>query len=160
MIRSLILVLFGGTLLMLAIKRLRVYKLKERYTLLFLLLGLPFLVLAIWPALIEKISNALGINYQTVMLLAVSVFFILTVFELLTIVSVQDRKISTLAQMVAILTEKQKSLDRQLQQQRQQEQPEISAPLPAAPERPAVTVTLPARTPPARPERAPVRVQG
>lgn len=49
MIRSLILVIFGGSLLLLAVRRLKQFKLKERYTLLFLMLGLPFLVLAVWP---------------------------------------------------------------------------------------------------------------
>jgi len=46
------------------------------------------------------------------MLFGVSVFLILIVFELLTIVSVQDRKITTLAQMVGILMEHQKLVDR------------------------------------------------
>ncbi len=113
MIRSLILILFGGTLFLLAIRRLKQFKLKERYTLLFLLLGLPFLVLAIWPRAIEILALATHITEATVMLFCVSVFLILIVFELLTIVSVQDRKITTLAQMVGILMENQKLVDRQ-----------------------------------------------
>lgn len=47
------------------------------------------------------------------MLLSVSVFLILIIFELLTIVSVLDRKVTTLAQMVGILMEHQKLVDRQ-----------------------------------------------
>jgi hypothetical protein len=113
MIRSLILILFGGTLLILAIRRLRQFKLKERYTLLFLLLGLPFLLLAVWPRGVEILAQLTGIEEPTVMLLGVSVFLILIVFELLTIVSTQDRKITTLAQMVGILMENQKLVDRQ-----------------------------------------------
>jgi hypothetical protein len=53
--------------------------------------------------------------YFTAMLLCVSAFLILTVFELLTIVSQQDRRISTLAQSTAILMEKQKDLERRLE---------------------------------------------
>jgi hypothetical protein len=113
MIRSLILVVFGGSLLLLAVRRLRQFKLKERFVLLFLLLGLPFLVLAVWPHSLEILKDVTGIAESTVMLLGVSVFLILTVFELLTIVSVQDRKITTLAQMVGILMEQQKLVDRQ-----------------------------------------------
>lgn len=113
MIRSLILVIFGGTLLWLALRRLRQFKLKERYTLLFLLLGLPFLVLAVWPRGVEYLTHATHIEQSTVMLLCVSVFLFLIIFELLTIVSVQDRKITTLAQMVGILMEHQKLVDRQ-----------------------------------------------
>ncbi len=111
--RSLILIVFGLTLLWLAVRRLRQFKLKERYTLLFLLLGLPFLILAVWPRAIEHLSRVTHIGEATVMLFCVSVFLILTVFELLTIVSVQDRKITTLAQMVGILMEHQKLVDRQ-----------------------------------------------
>ena len=112
MIRSLILMMFGGTLLWLALRRLRQFKLKERYSLLFLLLGLPFLLLAVWPHGVEILTSATHIEQSTVMLLCVSVFLILMVFELLSIVSVQDRKITTLAQMVGILMEHQKLVDR------------------------------------------------
>src|ERR1700760_4855616 len=112
MIRSLILILFGGTLLLLAVRRLKQFKLKERYTLLFLMLGLPFLLLAVWPRGVELLAHATHIAEATVMLFGVSVFLIMIVFELLTIVSVQDRKITTLAQMVGILMEHQKLVDR------------------------------------------------
>jgi hypothetical protein len=98
---------------MLAVRRLKQFKLKERFTLLFLLLGLPFLVLAIWPRGVEYLAQITGIERQTVTLLCVSVFLILIIFELLTIVSVQDQKITTLAQMVGILMEHQKLVDRQ-----------------------------------------------
>ncbi len=105
--------IFGGSLLLLALRRLKQFRLKERYSLLFALLGLPFLALAIWPRLIEMLARATGIEQKTVMLLCVSIFFFLIIFELLTIVSVQDRKITTLAQMVGILMEHQKLVDRQ-----------------------------------------------
>ncbi len=113
MFRSTILLIFGGTLLVLAVRRLRQFKLKERYSLIFLVLGLPFLVLSIWPKGVEHLARVTGIEQGTVMLLCVSVFLILMVFELLTIVSVQDRRITTLAQMVGILMEQQKLVDRE-----------------------------------------------
>ena len=106
--RSLFLATFGGLLLLLAVRRLRTYRLKERYALLFLLIGLPFLGLAFWPDGVGWIAQNLGIQYNTLALVCVSVFLFLVVFELLTIVSVQDQKITALAQLVAILMEKQK----------------------------------------------------
>jgi hypothetical protein len=99
---------FGTLLLLLAIHRLRTYKLKERYALLFLLIGLPFVGLAFWPQGVLWTAVKLGIQYNTLSLICVSVFLFLVVFELLTIVSVQDQKINALAQLVAILMEKQK----------------------------------------------------
>ena len=107
-IKSLILLILGGSLLGLAVVRLRQYKLKERYALVFLLLGLPFIVLAAWPNGVAYVALILDIDYRTVTLLCVTSFLTLAVFELLTIVSVQDQKINALAQMVGILMEKQK----------------------------------------------------
>ena len=108
MLKSLILLVLGGGLLLLAVLRLRRYRLKERYTLVFLLLGLPFLALAVWPNAIGAISDFLDMDYRTVALLCVTTVLTLMVFELLTIVSVQDQKITALAQLVGILMEKQK----------------------------------------------------
>jgi hypothetical protein len=113
MIRSLILVIFGGSLLLLAVRRLKQFKLKERFALLFMALGLPFLVLAIWPNGVEFLARISGMEQKTVMLLSVSIFLILVVLQLLTIVSEQDQKITTLAQMVGILMEHQRLVDRQ-----------------------------------------------
>jgi hypothetical protein len=107
-IQSLFPATFGLLLLLLAIRRLRTYRLKERYALLFLLIGLPFVGLAFWPEGVAWMAHQLGIQYNTFALICVSVFLFLVVFELLTIVSVQDQKINSLAQLVAILMEKQK----------------------------------------------------
>ena len=112
LIKPIILLIFGGTLLLMAVRRLRVYKLKERYTLLFLAIGTPFLALAIWPNGVGWLAKRLGIEYGTVSLLCVTAFLILMIFELLTIVSLQDRKITTLAQIVGIMMEKHGLSDR------------------------------------------------
>ena len=71
-IRSLFLVAFGGSLLLLAVRRLRTYKLKERYALLFLLIGLPFVGLAFWPDAVGWMAQQLGIQYTTLALICVS----------------------------------------------------------------------------------------
>jgi hypothetical protein len=96
-----------------AVRRLKQFRLKERFSLLFLLLGLPFLVLAVWPRTVEYLASITHIEQPTIMLLCISVFLILIIFELLSIVSVQDRKITTLAQLVGILMEQSKLVDRQ-----------------------------------------------
>jgi hypothetical protein len=112
MIARIILVCFGLGILLLAVRRMRSYRLKERYMLLFTLTGLPFLILAIWPLGVDWLGKRLGIDYHTVSVLCVVAFLILMVFELLTIVSLQDRKIATLAQIVGILMEKHGISDR------------------------------------------------
>ena len=115
LIRSLILIAFGGLLLILTVRRLSQYKLKERYALIFLFTGLPFLVLAFLPDAMGRLAEWIQIDYRTLMLLCISAFLLLMVFELLSIVSQQDRKITTLAQMVGILMEKQQKAAEQEQ---------------------------------------------
>ena len=99
--------MFGGSLLLLTVRRLKQYKLKERYALIFLFTGLPFLALALWPDAMAMFAELIHIDYRTFSLMLVSAFLLLMVLELLSIVSQQDRKITTLAQMVGILMEKQ-----------------------------------------------------
>ncbi len=108
MIRSLILVLYGGALALLALRSLRAQRLKERYVLLFLSIGLPFLTLAIWPLALRRIAELMNMPYHTVMILCLTGFLLLIFFELLSIVSVQERQLATLAQMVSILFEEQR----------------------------------------------------
>jgi small-conductance mechanosensitive channel len=113
-IARLILVCFGTAVFIMALRRLRTYRLKERHMLLFLFTGLPFLVLAIWPTGVGWVAQRLHIGYQTVSLLCVVAFLILMVFEFLTIVSLQERRIATLAQIVGIMMEKHGMSDRVL----------------------------------------------
>ena len=100
--------MLGAGLFTLAVRRLRQYRLKERYALVFVLVALPFAFLAFWPNGVAYVGLKLGIDYRTVTLLCVATFLTLMVVELLTIVSVQDQKITALAQLVGILMEKQK----------------------------------------------------
>src|SRR4051812_27962479 len=111
--RSLFLIAFGGVLLVLVVRRLRAYRLRERYALVFGLLGLPFIGLAFVPDAVGWIAEKLNIQYNTLALLGVSCFLILAVFELLSIVSVQDQKITALSQLVGILMEQQKLVEKE-----------------------------------------------
>lgn len=104
---------FGGTLLVLALRRLRTYRLRERYALVFGLLGLPFIALSFWPDAVGWIAEKLNIQYNTLALIGVTCFLFFAVFELLSIVSVQDQKITALAQLVGILMERQKLVEKE-----------------------------------------------
>ena len=86
--RSAFLVLFGGLLLTLAIRRMRAYRLRERYALAFALLAVPFVCLAFWPDAIGWIATTLNIQYNTLSLLGVTSFLMLAVFDLLSIVRI------------------------------------------------------------------------
>lgn len=108
MILKLILLAIGGGLLLLAVRRLSKYRLKERYTLGFMILGLPFFALAMRPTILGYVAQQLQIDYHTLIILMVTAFFLLVFMEMLTIVSTQDRKIATLSQMVGILMAGQK----------------------------------------------------
>lgn len=110
-LKSIILIGFGLTVLLVAIRRLRTYRLKERYALMLILIGAPFFVLAVWQDAVGRIAEYLGIQYTTVSLLCVTAFVFVMIFELLTIVSVQEQKINTLTQMVSLLKEKQRRLE-------------------------------------------------
>lgn len=106
MIRTAILLLFGGAMLILTLRRLREHRLMERHVLVFLLTGLPFLILGVWPDGIIMVSNFLDIERYTVIVLALACFTLLMMLEMLTIISVQERRITTLAQMVGILQQR------------------------------------------------------
>ena len=105
-IRNLILSVLGGAVLIMALRSLRSHRLKERYAIIFVLTGIPFLGLSLWTNGVGYVSELLSIDYRTVSLVSVTFFFILMIFKLFSIVSVQERQITVLAQHVAILTKK------------------------------------------------------
>jgi hypothetical protein len=107
--RNLILLVYGGLLLLLAVRSLRAQRLKERYVLLLVFTGLPFLGLAIWPDALALAAQWLGMPYHTLMVLCLAAFLILVIFELLSIVSVQEQRIATLAQHVGLLMQEKRS---------------------------------------------------
>lgn len=109
-VRTLILLVIGVVLLFLTLRSLRAQRLKERYVLLFLITGVPFVLLALWPDAVVAVSDVLEIEKPTLLVLCVAVYFILTTFELLSIVSVQGRRIDALGQHMGILMEEHQRL--------------------------------------------------
>ncbi len=110
--RTAILLGIAIVMTMLTLRSLRAQRLKERYVLLFLFTGLPFAILGFWPDGVLFLQDLLGIEKPTLLALFMAAYFLLTTFELLSIVSVQERKIDGLAQIVAILQHRRKSTDR------------------------------------------------
>ena len=108
-LRTLLLIGYGCLVIALALRSLRAQRLKERYVLLFLFIGLPFLLLGFWPDGIVLASKWLGMEKPTIMVLALAGFLILVIFQLLSIVSVQDRRITSLTQEVGLLREELRS---------------------------------------------------
>ena len=117
--RTLILLVIGATILWLVLRSLRAMRLKERYALLMLGVGLPFVLLALWPDAVVFLSGALSIEKPTFLVLGLTVFVVLIIFELLSIVSVQERKITALAQIVGILSQKQREMELREKQSQQ-----------------------------------------
>jgi len=104
-IRNLILFVLGGAVLIMAVRSLRAHRLKERYAIIFVLTGIPLIGLSLWTNGVGYVSELLSIDYRTVSLVCVTFFFILMIFKLFSIVSVQERRITVLAQRVAILVQ-------------------------------------------------------
>ena len=86
------------------IKMITRYKLDLKYALLWLLMGVSFVVIAIYPGIIYKISNLLSIKTPTNALFLLGIFSILSILFSLTIaLSRASNKIKDLSQELGIL---------------------------------------------------------
>ncbi|WP_040948506.1 DUF2304 domain-containing protein [Gorillibacterium massiliense] len=96
--------LFCLGFLLVTIELIRRKKISERYSLLWLLLGLVMLILSLAPELLDGISKALGIVYGTSLLFFIGFLFSLVFIMHLTIVITRmDRKLTRLTQEMALL---------------------------------------------------------
>ena len=86
-----------------SLQSLRKLRMQERWMLLFFVTGLPFLILSIWPDGIVWLSEQMQMEKPTLMVFALGAFTILLLLKLFSIISVQQRQITTLAQSVGIL---------------------------------------------------------
>jgi hypothetical protein len=106
MIRTIVLLGFGLLLVIMSLRSLRQLRMQERWMLLFLVTGLPFLILAAWPDGIVWLSNQMNMEKPTLMVFCLGAFTILLLLKLFSIISVQQRQITTLAQTVGMLQQK------------------------------------------------------
>lgn len=103
--RNLIVLAIGALILFMAVRSLRAGRLKERYALLYVFLGMPFLLLAVWREGMALLAQWLDIDYRTLALMMVTTFVVVMNLKLLSMLSVQERKINELAQRLAIRAE-------------------------------------------------------
>ncbi len=102
--RNLIVLVIGGLILTLTVRSLRAGRLKERYALLFMFLGLPFLVLAVWRDGMGILAQWLHVDYRTLTILMVTTFMVIMNLKMLSLLSVQEKKINELAQRLGVLS--------------------------------------------------------
>jgi len=109
--RNLIVLLIAMVIFFLTVRSLRAGRLKERYALLFVFLGLPFLVLAVWRDAMGQLAAWLDVDYRTLAILMVTTFVVVMNLKMLSLLSVQERKINELAQRLAVMTERKRDGD-------------------------------------------------
>lgn len=116
MIRTAILATFGLLLILLALRSLRAHRLKERYAILVGIMGLPFVALAMWPDAVVYLAGKLSIEKPTLLLMVLAGFLIIMIIQLLSLVSVLERKVTSLAQLLGTQQSEQADLERRLRE--------------------------------------------
>jgi hypothetical protein len=92
---------------LLVLELVRRRRLQERYSVLWLATGLTILVLAAWPALLERISSVLGIASPPNALFVVALgFFLAVMLHFSLVISRLSEHTSRLAQRLAMLEER------------------------------------------------------
>ncbi|MBR5337735.1 MAG: DUF2304 domain-containing protein [Lachnospiraceae bacterium] len=91
---------------------LRVRRLQLKYTLLWMLMGIFFLLMVIFPGILEGIRDLLGFqdNMNTLFVIMIG-FLILLIMSVTSIVSGQSEKIKELAQENALLEKRIRELE-------------------------------------------------
>ena len=89
------------------IESVRKQRLKEAYSLIWLSMGVVFLVISIWQKALDRISSFVGIYYSPAMLFLVLIVMILLILiQYSIVISRQTEKIKTLIQESALLKKK------------------------------------------------------
>ncbi len=102
-------------LLVIVIELIRRRRLKEEYSLLWLLSGTVILAFSIFPNLLNIISRMVGMYYLTTLLVISFLFLLLIVLHFSTVISQLSEKNKELAQDLSILDFRFKELDKQFQ---------------------------------------------
>ena len=79
-------------------------RIKEAYAIIWIIMGLSFLAISIWPRLMGIIAGFVGVYYAPaliILVLTVMIIFILIQFSI--VISRQSERIKTLTQEVALL---------------------------------------------------------
>ena len=102
-------------LLAIVIELIRRRRLKEEYSLLWLLSGIVILAFSIFPNLLLIISRMVGMYYLTTLLVISFLFLLLIVLHFSTVISQLSEKNKELAQDLSILDFRFKELDKRFQ---------------------------------------------
>lgn len=103
-LQRILLALLGMALLFSTFELIRRRKLREEYSLLWLLTGVVVLLFVLFPQVLYRISEALHLHHLTTMLFVTFLFLLLIVLHYSTVISqITDRE-TELAQRVALLT--------------------------------------------------------
>ncbi len=97
-------IVFSVFLLALIFLLIRKKKMREEYSILWVLIFIVFLILSIFRGLIDKISSILGIHYQpaSLFLILIGCLFLLT-FHFSLVISKMKKNINSMAMMISIL---------------------------------------------------------
>ena len=110
---TLVALLAAVGLLLFVLELVRRRRLQERYSVLWLATGLTLVVLAAWPALLARISSALGIISPPNALFVVALgFFLAVMLHFSLVISRLSEHTSRLAQRLALLEERVGPLSR------------------------------------------------
>ena len=99
-------------LLVIVFELIRRRKLKEEYSLLWLLSGLVILIFSVFPDLLGVISRVMGMYYLTTLFVISFLFLLLIVLHFSTVLSQLSEKNKELTQELSILDFKLKELDK------------------------------------------------
>ncbi|MDX1524358.1 MAG: DUF2304 domain-containing protein [Anaerolineae bacterium] len=94
----------GFLMLLSTLELIRRRRLREEYSLLWLLTGLVMILFALFPQVLYQISAMLNLYYLTTMQLTVFLFLLLIVLHYSTVISQISERETELAQQVALLT--------------------------------------------------------
>jgi hypothetical protein len=113
------LVAIGGTLVLflIVLELVRRRRLLERYALVWLGSAIVLLVLGIWQGLLGKIANAIGVFYPPTALFVIAFgFILLLLLHFSTAVSRLTDQSKVLAQRLALLEQRQRQLEKTLEE--------------------------------------------
>jgi hypothetical protein len=103
-LQRVVLAILGLVLLFLTVELIRRRRLREEYSLLWLLAGVVVLGFVVFPEVLYRISEALQLHHLTTMLLVTFLFLLFIVLHYSTAISQISERETELAQQVALLT--------------------------------------------------------
>lgn len=97
-------IVFSLIFLFVVIELIRRRRISERYSLLWLFLGFVMLLFSLFPTILNRIAQWMGVVYGTSLLFFIGfLFLIIFILHLTTVITKLDRKMTRLTQELALL---------------------------------------------------------